>query len=201
MLAVASLFTACNPTPEVCLENGTNHDLVFWANDGGHYRQVGSNYCAEKEAGSYSWQADYPTKDSPSDLFASWSGSFESGSSDFKFVFTEDLGTPDYDFRDTKVGSYQFMCQTLTMMGNDTINIQLDTIIGTISKSAVLTQLAIGIAPFYTGEVLFGRNIYDFAGVTGGTGQMNPFNQFGLFVEQSGSGGSIIRKSCVGKKI
>ncbi len=201
MLAIALLFASCTPTPEICLTNGTNYDIVFSANDGGRYRQVGTNYCTEQDAGNFSWIADYPTKDNSSDLFASWSGSFETGSKDFKFVFTEVSGTQDFDFRDAKIGSYNFLCQTLTMMGSDTINIQQETITGTLSKSNTLTQLAVKITAFYDGEIAFSNDVYNFVGIGGGFGQISPVHQFGFSIDQSGAGGATIKKSCVGTKM
>ena len=36
---------------QVCLVNGTDHNIMFSAFDGGHFRAVGSYYCTESDAG------------------------------------------------------------------------------------------------------------------------------------------------------
>ncbi len=203
LLAFALLFSACKPphNPEVCLRNGTNHDINFWTYDGGHFRSVGDHYCSESGQGAYSWRADYPTKDNSTDLFAIWSGSFEVGDEDKNFYFTENEGTITYDFRDMMIGPYQFSCKTITLAGNDTLSVQLDTISGTLSKGSPITHLNLSIAPFYTGELVFSNDIYNFVGVGGGIGQKDPFKYIGFTIEQSSSGGTVVKKSCVGTKL
>ena len=192
---------------QVCLVNGTDHNIMFSAFDGGHFRAVGSYYCTESDAGStFQWGASYPIKEMANTttpaLFAKWEGSFKVPSNNYEFVFKADSATLIYDFRDPYVGHYSCNCNTVELAGNDIVNNFDDTETVVISKSARINELEIVLNSFYTGTASFSESLYHFQLSGDGFGQINPFSGIGFQVSKFLPNVSIKQvKKCSGKKI
>lgn len=182
LLLLALTITACNTNEntlqQVCLKNGTDYTINFWAYDGGHFKYVNDGYCSEYEPGAkYHWQADLPVKDGTTDIFARWEGDFEVAPGQNDFVFQENSGLKTYDFRDRMEGEYNGILTTLTLHGNDTLSITTDTMVCTLVKDAKPLQLNLLIPQEETNTLVFENDIYNFKFLKGSSfGQKDPFS-------------------------
>jgi hypothetical protein len=95
-------------------------------------------------------------------------------------VFQENSGLKTYDFRDRMEGDYNGILTTLTLHGNDTLNVTTDTMVCTLVKDTKLLQLNLLIPQEETKTLVFEDDIYNFKFLNGSSfGQKDPFS--GLF--------------------